>query len=59
MGRYASTNGRRFGAPGWNTIDAELVEKSSDLCICCGLNIESGRRHDDEVFVLGGERVGS
>ena len=50
MGGYASTNGWGLGAPGCNAIDAELVRKDSNLCICCGLYVEGSWRYHDQVL---------
>ncbi len=60
MGRYASTNDWGLGAAGCNAINAELVGKSSDLCICCALDIEGCWRHHDGLFCLevGREYIG-
>ena len=48
MRSYASRNPGRFGTPGRNPIDAELVGKGSNLYICSTLHLEGGWRHHDK-----------
>ena len=47
MRSYASRNPGRFGTPGRNPIDAELVGKGRNLCIRSTLHLKGGWRHHD------------